>query len=100
MEYVNYCLSQIRALDSYIETVIETNPEAEQIAAALDNERARGSVQGPLHGLPVLIKDNIGTKDKMLTTAGSWALLGSEVTRDAPISFETLVQSSLDMPHE
>jgi amidase len=85
VEYVNYCLSQIRALDSYIETVIETNPEAEQIAAALDNERARGSVRGPLHGLPVLIKDKIGTKDKMQTTAGSWALLGSEATRDAHI---------------
>jgi amidase len=85
VEYVKYCLSRIRALDSYIETVIETNPEAEQIAAALDNERARGSVRGPLHGLPVLVKDNIGTKDKMQTTAGSWALLGSEVTRDAHI---------------
>src|ERR1700733_6187619 len=85
VEYVKYCLSRIRALDSYIETVIETNPEAEQIAAALDNERARGSVRGPLHGLPVLIKDNIGRKDKMQTTAGSWALLGSEVTCDAHI---------------
>jgi amidase len=63
--------------------VIETNPEAEEIAASLDNERAKGSVRGPLHGIPVLVKDNIATKDRMMTTAGSWALLGSEVPRDA-----------------
>ena len=53
------------------------------IAAALDAERAAGRVRGPLHGIPFLIKDNIASKDKMETTAGSWALLGSLVPRDA-----------------
>jgi amidase len=85
VEYVQYCLSRIRAIDPYVETVIETNPDAEQIASHLDKERDQGSIRGPLHGLPVLVKDNIATKDKMQTTAGSWALLGSEVPRDAQI---------------
>lgn len=53
------------------------------IAAELDSERASGHVRGPLHGIPFLVKDNIASKDKMETTAGSWALLGSVVPRDA-----------------
>jgi len=53
------------------------------IAAQLDAERAAGNIRGPLHGIPFLIKDNIASKDKMETTAGSWALLGSIVPRDA-----------------
>jgi amidase len=85
VDYVQYCLNRIRVIDPYVETVIETNPDAEEIAASLDNERAQGSIRGPLHGLPVLVKDNIATKDKMQTTAGSWALLGSVVPRDAYI---------------
>ena len=59
--------------------MIETNPDAEQTAADLDNERAQGSIRGPFHDVPVLIKDNLATKDKLQTTAGSWALLGSKV---------------------
>lgn len=55
------------------------------IAAQLDAERVAGNVRGPLHGIPFLIKDNIATKDKMETTAGSWALLGSIVPRDAHV---------------
>lgn len=55
------------------------------IAAQLDAERAAGNVRGPLHGIPFLIKDNIASKDKMETTAGSWALLGSVVPRDAHV---------------
>ena len=85
VEFTKYCLGRIRALDPYVETVIETNPDAEKIAADLDLERAQGSLRGPLHGVPVLVKDNIATKDKMQTTAGSWALLGSEVPRDANV---------------
>lgn len=54
-----------------------------QIAAALDFERSQGHTRGPLHGIPFVVKDNIATKDKMETTAGSWALLGSVVPRDA-----------------
>ena len=62
---------------------MELNPDMMQIAAQLDNERSTGHVRGPLHGIPFLIKDNIATKDKMETTSGSWALLGSIVPRDA-----------------
>ena len=62
---------------------MELNPDFMPIAAALDAERAAGSVRGPLHGIPFLVKDNIATKDKMETTAGSWMLLGSVVPRDA-----------------
>lgn len=53
------------------------------IATALDAERAAGQIRGPLHGIPFLVKDNIATKDKLETTAGSWALEGSIVPRDA-----------------
>ena len=59
------------------------NPDFLSIASTLDAERAAGLVRGPLHGIPFLIKDNIASQDKMETTAGSWALLGSVVPRDA-----------------
>jgi len=63
--------------------VIETNPDALHIADVLDAERRDGTVRGPLHGLPVLVKDNIATLDPMETTAGSFALEGSRPLRDA-----------------
>ena len=56
-----------------------------QIAAALDAERENGQLRSPLHGIPFLVKDNIASKDKMQTTAGSWALQGSIVPRDAHV---------------
>lgn len=56
-----------------------------QIAAQLDAERDAGSIRSPLHGIPFTVKDNIGSKDKMETTAGSYALLGSIVPRDAHV---------------
>ena len=59
------------------------NPDFLSIASTLDAERAAGLVRGPLHGIPFLIKDNIASQNKMETTAGSWALLGSVVPRDA-----------------
>jgi amidase len=64
-------------------SVIEMNPDAEQIAAALDRERKERGTRGPLHGIPILIKDNIDTNDRMMTTAGSLALAGSKPLRDA-----------------
>lgn len=64
-------------------SVIEINPEAPALAEALDKERKAGKLRGPLHGIPVLIKDNIDTADRMQTTAGSLALLGSRPTRDS-----------------
>jgi amidase len=65
--------------------VIETNPNAIAIAQHLDNERRKGQVRGPLHGIPVLVKDNIATDDNMETTAGSLALVHSRVPADAVI---------------
>lgn len=66
-----------------LRSVIELNPEALAIAAALDRERKAKGPRGPLHGIPVLIKDNIATHDRMSTTAGSLALAGSIAPRDA-----------------
>jgi amidase len=65
--------------------VIETNPDALAIADRRDRERRAGRRRGPLHGIPVLVKDNIATNDRMETTAGSLALLGSRVPRDARV---------------
>lgn len=68
-----------------LHAVIETNPDAPAIAARRDAERRAGRVRGPLHGIPVLVKDNIATRDAMETTAGSLALVGSHVPRDARV---------------
>jgi amidase len=79
-------LHRIRQLDLSgikLNSVIEVNPDALEIAAALDDERRRKGPRGPLHGIPILVKDNFATRDKMETTAGSLALLGAEVPRDA-----------------
>ncbi|MCU1299394.1 MAG: Amidase [Acidobacteriaceae bacterium] len=79
-------LSRIEEIDKHgpmLNSVIELNPDALTIASALDNEREAKKVRGPLHGIPVLIKDNIDTADRMQTTAGSLALLGSKPTRDS-----------------
>lgn len=66
-----------------INSIIELNPDALQIAAALDRERKAKGARGPLHGIPILLKDNIDTADRMMTTAGSLALLNSKPLRDA-----------------
>jgi amidase len=66
-----------------INAVIELNPDALSIADTLDMERNEGKVRGPLHGIPIMIKDNIDTHDKMQTTAGSLALAGSIAPKDA-----------------
>jgi amidase len=78
-------LARIADLDPKLHAVIETNPEAPAIADRLDAERKAGRVRGPLHGIPVLVKDNIATGDKMMTTAGSLALDGVTAPRDAPL---------------
>ena len=82
-------LDRIHALDRTgptLRSVIEINPDAPSIAAALDRERKAGKVRGPLHGIPILVKDNIGTADRMTTTAGSYALAGSIPPEDATIA--------------
>jgi amidase len=66
-----------------VNAIIELNPDALSIAATLDQERKARGVRGPLHGIPVLIKDNIDTADRMMTTAGSLALVGSKPPKDA-----------------
>jgi amidase len=66
-----------------LRSVIELNPDATTIAASMDAERKAGRVRGPLHGIPVIIKDNIDTADRMMTTAGSLALEGPPAPRDA-----------------
>ena len=69
-----------------LHSVIEINPDADAIAAEMDRERAAGRVRGPLHGIPILLKDNIDTDDKQQTTAGSLALLGSRPAQDATVA--------------
>ncbi|MEO9022550.1 MAG: amidase [Ginsengibacter sp.] len=66
-----------------INSIIEINPDAIAIAEAMDAERKKGKVRSNLHGIPVLIKDNIDTGDKMMTTAGSLALVGNRASKDA-----------------
>jgi len=81
-------LARIEALDKHgpgVNSVIEVNPDAMAIAEAMDLERKAGHVRGPLHGIPILIKDNIDTADRMHTTAGSLALAESIARRDAHV---------------
>lgn len=79
-------LKRISAIDKSgpkLNAVIELNPDALAIATQMDDERKQGKLRGPLHGIPILIKDNINTGDKMQTTAGSLALLGNIASADA-----------------
>jgi len=78
-------IRRIQSLNPLLRSVIEVNPNAIAIASQLDNERRRGQVRGPLHGIPLLVKDNIATDDQMQTTAGSLAIYGNHVPGDAVI---------------
>src|SRR3989449_912111 len=82
-------LKRIEEIDKHgpaINSVIEINPEALDIADTLDRERKEKGPRGPLHGIPILIKDNIDTADRMMTTAGSLALIGSRPSQDALVA--------------
>ena len=82
-------LARIRNIDKAgpcINAVIEINPEALKLALDMDRERTAGRVRGPLHGIPILLKDNIATGDRMSTTAGSLALAGVRARRDAHVA--------------
>jgi amidase len=82
-------MDRIQALDRTgptLRAVLEINPDALSIADTLDRERKAGRVRGPLHGIPILIKDNIDTADRMTTTAGSYALAGSIALQDATVA--------------
>lgn len=79
-------LDRIDAIDKkgpHLNAVIEVNPDALTIAKAMDQERKAGKLRGPMHGIPILIKDNIDTADQMMTTAGSLALEGHKAATDA-----------------
>jgi amidase len=81
-------LERISAVDQVgpsLRSVIQLNPDWEEIADRLDEERRLGGARGPLHGIPVLVKDNIDTGDRLLTTAGSLALAGAPAPKDAPL---------------
>ncbi len=76
-------IEEIDKVEGGLNAVIECNPDALALADALDKERQEGKVRGPLHGIPVMVKDNIDTADKMMTTAGSLALAGNIAGEDA-----------------
>jgi amidase len=81
-----FYLERIERLDkNKLNSVLETNPDAVKLARGLDEERARGATRGLLHGIPVLLKDNIDTADRLHTTAGSLALKGSRASSDAAL---------------
>ncbi|MFA9388224.1 MAG: amidase [Prolixibacteraceae bacterium] len=83
VKIVQKYLKRIAEVDPYLKAMIEINPDAETIAAHMDEERRAGKVRGPLHGIPIVIKDNIDSGDKMMTTAGSMALNGFKAENDA-----------------
>jgi len=86
VELVTAYLARIAQVNPVLHAVNELNPDALAIAAELDDMRANGTTLGPLHGIPILLKDNIATADKMNNTAGSYSLLGAKVPRDATIA--------------
>jgi amidase len=82
-------LSRIDAIDKSgpaVNSIIELNPDALAIADSLDKERQAGKLRSPLHGIPILIKDNVATADKMMTTAGSLALVGAKSSKDSTVA--------------
>lgn len=88
-QVVSLYLERIQKVDIEgpgLNSIIEINPDAAEIARKLDMERKEGKLRGPLHGIPIVIKDNIDTGDKMMTTAGALALLGHRAEKDSPLA--------------
>lgn len=95
---VKQSLARIDAIDRNgptLQSVLSLNPAAMDMAKTLDAERADGKLRGPMHGIPVLLKDNIETKDDMPTTAGSWALIDNKNGRDAPLAAKLRANGAL-----
>ena len=89
VEITQLYLDRIAAVDGEgpkLRAIIETNPDALDIARQLDEEGAGGSLRGPLHGIPIVVKDNIDTADRMTTTAGSYALEGHVAAQDSHVA--------------
>ncbi|KAI0487083.1 amidase [Xylaria cf. heliscus] len=86
VDLVKAYISRIHEVNTALSPVTEINPDALAIASALDDERSRGVVRGPLHGIPILIKDTIATHDAMNNTAGSYALVGAKVPSDSTVA--------------
>ena len=89
VEITRLYLDRIAAVDRdgpKLRAIIETNPDALDIARQLDQERADGNLRGPLHGIPIVVKDNIDTADRMTTTAGSYALEGHVAAQDSHVA--------------
>src|SRR2546428_8669772 len=89
VQLTQFYIDRILALDQNgqnVNSVIELNPDAFVMARNADALRAKGKVLGPLHGIPVLLKDNIDTGDRMQTTAGSFALAGKPAMRDSTVA--------------
>lgn len=78
--------ARIGEVNDTLHAVTELNPDAAAIAAEADEQRARGEVRGPLHGIPILLKNNIATADSMGNTAGSFALVGAQVPEDSTVA--------------
>ncbi|KAK2873274.1 hypothetical protein FQN49_002464 [Arthroderma sp. PD_2] len=86
VDLVNTYVARIAEVNSTVRAVTEINPEAIAIAQQMDDERKNGMLRGPLHGLPIVIKNNIFTDDKMSSTAGSYALFGARTPGDATVA--------------
>ncbi|MCJ1455863.1 hypothetical protein MMC28_006220 [Mycoblastus sanguinarius] len=86
VDLVNAYIARIKEVNGTLNCVTEINPDAVSIAAELDAERANGTTRGPLHGVPIIIKNNIATDDQMNNTAGSFALYGAKVPTDSTLA--------------
>src|SRR5689334_8105862 len=89
VELTRFYLNRIQAIDErgpHLNSIIELNPDALALAQNADEQRRRGKVLGPMHGIPILLKDNVDTGDKMQTTAGSFALAGQPAVKDSTVA--------------
>ncbi|ARB27209.1 amidase [Pseudomonas tolaasii] len=93
-DLIHFFLARIGTLNPQLNAVIELNPEALQVALERDRERAAGAVRGPLHGIPVLLKDTLETKN-MQTSAGAFGLVGDSAGNDAPIVQRLIEQGAI-----